>query len=694
MRSRLFLWIVLAAPLAAHSHLLSSIGAHKLRGDYEHIQFLVNENLRPGATNADGDVIIPADSDPVAAAIRATEAWNESGDSLVHFEPLQITSLQSDPADNSHVIVLEDTPEIRSILGDALALTGVYGTSDGRITDTDILINPHLVLAPGTPPIQFSTTGDPITVDLQSVLTHELGHALGAGHSEFLGSIMYQAEGLSTGIPRGLSTDDRAFLRESYSVAATRGNYGRIQGHVTLPGGGPARNVMVTLIDPETGEALGGLTNSLGIYFLSGVAPGNYFIYAEPLDGPVRASNIYVNSSEVDLDFEPTFVGQGGQASPVSIAAGEVPTVDLQLASREGGVEIDFLARGHAGGSGDFYISYGALEFSPGETADVIVGGVAFDDSIASAEVEILGAGVHVRPGSVHIDPLIRFSDGTKALRFTVDVTAPPQPSMSSIILRLGGSVGTYTGSIVVLPTEPLFLSGDSVVNAAAVRPGPVAVDSWVSIFGSGLADELVAAPAGTLPTALGGTIVTVTDALGIVQPAHLQFVSPTQVNFLMPSILLPGSVLLRVVSNRGVGTVEATVNRLAPGIFSANSSGEGPAAATYLKVTAAGDRSSGFTFDPDTAPRRNTPLDLGAPGDQVYLTFYGTGIRGYSGSARASIGLKSVPVLAAVAQGEFAGLDQVNIGPVPRELIGAGEQTVLFSFDGVFANQVSVNIK
>jgi hypothetical protein len=50
--------------------------------------------------------------------------------------------------------------------------------------------------------------------------------------------------------------------------------------------------------------------------------------------------------------------------------------------------------------------------------------------------------------------------------------------------------------------------------------------------------------------------------------------------------------------------------------------------------------------------------------------------------------------VLAAVAQGQFQGLDQINIGPLPKSLVGAGEVPVLFNFDGKLTNFVTVNIK
>jgi hypothetical protein len=40
-------------------------------------------------------------------------------------------------------------------------------------------------------------------------------------------------------------------------------------------------------------------------------------------------------------------------------------------------------------------------------------------------------------------------------------------------------------------------------------------------------------------------------------------------------------------------------------------------------------------------------------------------------GAARATPGGDAVPVQALQAPGEFAGFDQVNIGPLPREITG-----------------------
>ena len=52
------------------------------------------------------------------------------------------------------------------------------------------------------------------------------------------------------------------------------------------------------------------------------------------------------------------------------------------------------------------------------------------------------------------------------------------------------------------------------------------------------------------------------------------------------------------------------------------------------------------------------------------------------------------MPVQAAVAQGQFAGLDQVNIGPLPRALAGKESCDVVLTVDGMRAITVTVSIQ
>jgi hypothetical protein len=132
------------------------------------------------------------------------------------------------------------------------------------------------------------------------------------------------------------------------------------------------------------------------------------------------------------------------------------------------------------------------------------------------------------------------------------------------------------------------------------------------------------------------------------------------------------------VLTPEGSGTARIQVAAVGPGVFSANATGRGPAAATFLRVTAGGSRTEGYTFTLDAPPNRvNVPIAL-ADSDQVYLSFYGTGFRRQS-RVSCQIGGMDVPVLGAVAQGQFAGLDQAAVGPIPPRWPDAPTPTSCF---------------
>jgi len=101
----------------------------------------------------------------------------------------------------------------------------------------------------------------------------------------------------------------------------------------------------------------------------------------------------------------------------------------------------------------------------------------------------------------------------------------------------------------------PFYTTG-SIVNSADGQIGPLAPNMIGTIYGAGLSYTTRAlAPAdvmdGVLPTTLPGTGVTV--LMGLIA-ANIFYVSPTQINFLVPSVLLPGRISLRVVLNGVAG--------------------------------------------------------------------------------------------------------------------------------------------
>jgi len=89
-------------------------------------------------------------------------------------------------------------------------------------------------------------------------------------------------------------------------------------------------------------------------------------------------------------------------------------------------------------------------------------------------------------------------------------------------------------------------------------------------------------------------------------------------------------------------------------------------------------------------------PIDLGPTFHDLFLILYGTGIRFRSspGNVTASIGGASVPVQFAGPAPGLVGVDQINLGPLPRSLAGRGEVEVALTVDGKVANLVRVSIR
>lgn len=85
--------------------------------------------------------------------------------------------------------------------------------------------------------------------------------------------------------------------------------------------------------------------------------------------------------------------------------------------------------------------------------------------------------------------------------------------------------------------------------------------------------------------------------------------------------------------------------------------------------------------------------IDLSAPDDRVFLTLFGTGLRHRGTAVSARIGGESAEVFFAGPQGDFVGLDQINL-LLPRGLAGRGMVNIELTADGLPANMVAILIK
>ncbi len=206
----------------------------------------------------------------------------------------------------------------------------------GEIVDADVYFRP-----PDAQSFTFATRealpSNPNSFDLESVLTHELGHFFGFSHSGVLRAMMYafatrgapvggvRCPSPNTGCDLPLGDDDRAGLRVLYPNPNDTVNVGSISGFI-LPANPlslagipsatqgkpqPARPVNgifgahVVAVDSATGAVVAGTFGGWscdpaqlpshfdGFYKIEGLPVGrSYKIFVEPLDGPTSSSDI------------------------------------------------------------------------------------------------------------------------------------------------------------------------------------------------------------------------------------------------------------------------------------------------------------------------------------------------------------------------------------------------------------------
>ncbi|MGH9614260.1 MAG: hypothetical protein ACRD4P_14390, partial [Bryobacteraceae bacterium] len=78
-----------------------------------------------------------------------------------------------------------------------------------------------------------------------------------------------------------------------------------------------------------------------------------------------------------------------------------------------------------------------------------------------------------------------------------------------------------------------------------------------------------------------------------------------------------------------------------------------------------------------------------------VYLSMWGTGFRRHSANpVFVTVNGVSLPVTYAGTQNQFVGLDQINAGPLPASLAGAGQVNVVVTVDGIPANTLQIAIQ
>jgi uncharacterized protein (TIGR03437 family) len=227
--------------------------------------------------------------------------------------------------------------------------------------------------------------------------------------------------------------------------------------------------------------------------------------------------------------------------------------------------------------------------------------------------------------------------------------------------------------------------------NSASFQTGPAAPGELVTLYGPRVPTLETGVPLpGQLP--LDDAFVKIVDSRGQENTVSLLTSSLGQASFVLPERTAQGTATAKVVRHGATlltGTLH--VDRVSPGIYSANENGAGVAFAFELRGL--------FPPVPVFSCQQgialsclSTPISVGNSERHVSLLLLGTGFRGahdldvFVAGKRASV----------LNFGPFAlgnGLDYVIIS-IPESLAGTGEASIYFVADGQSSNMTTVKIQ
>ncbi len=239
--------------------------------------------------------------------------------------------------------------------------------------------------------------------------------------------------------------------------------------------------------------------------------------------------------------------------------------------------------------------------------------------------------------------------------------------------------------------TPPVRPPGIVLVNAASMAElTSVAPGSLVTIFGTFKTQNNAALSATTtpLPATLGGISVKLDTTA-----CQLTYVSPTQINVYLPETIKSLSSFQSypfTVTDAAAQTFtrQIEVTSSTPGIFTVQSNGQGTAVGQITN----GANALSNIYNPDGSPK---DLEITTDGKQNYLTLYGTGFRfastttpndanGVAEAFQVTIQGIAADLTFVSAQGQYAGLDQINI-KLPPQAAGLGVVKLRIGGSGFF---------
>ena len=380
---------------------------------------------------------------------------------------------------------------------DRLTLGATTVTRDGtKITDMDVALNAR----------DWSwdtfTPGRTAIADIEGLVTHEWGHALGCDHVPLRTSTMYAFTDAGVISLRTIAADDRALVGSMYPNPAFQQTTGAVTGTVDLAGSSNDRAIHVVAVPVASAEPeASALTRPDGSFRIDGLPAGVYRLVAAPCLPLQGSMNSFWTSGTAS--FLPSVLREGpanpGAIVPVVVAAGQTtnapamgvantasppfePNDDMAHATA---IEVGqaACARFESGGDEDWFtfsgaagqrISINVLSWGLGSSADPAVRllnaaatAVALQDDVRSPVFlnQIEGQDLDVRIVGAQLP-----ADGTYFVRL-LDQRAGPGAN-GFYALMLTPSSDAPSTALTTLTATPPRLDADGVSTAKlVVRP-------------------------------------------------------------------------------------------------------------------------------------------------------------------------------------------------------------------------------
>ena len=448
------------------------------------------------------------------AVQRAFDTWQNLPSSSIAFHYEGTTPIQSGGNDGVNVISFQDTS---FSFGTGTIAVTLSSSSQGFFRDADILFNPS------NPNITFATDGRPDGFDIQAIATHEIGHFLGLDHTAIVSATMNPTGARGTVFPRALKSDDILGASTLYPETAWFDATGGLRGRITNAGAN-VFGAHVVVLDTEGNAVVSTLTELDGTYQISGLSPGSYALYVEPLDGPVTESSIGGQyDSRVNVNFTTTFLGgtlNPAQRQSVQITAGStLQEINIAvLPAPASALNLTSPSLGQRVGQGT------SVAFNV--RGDGVVDGIT---------LQIPGSAVSLAA------PI--FSGGN-TVRLTTSVDALASPGVRPIFAQRADATSALTGGLVITGQPPTL---SSIQPAAGLNSGGSRVTVTGANFSSGMEVSLAGVPLIDL-TVLDSATLLGTTAPNKIGPLTLLAVNPDGTSGVLASAFV-ASALPPVVS-------------------------------------------------------------------------------------------------------------------------------------------------